>query len=189
MARLILIVTMFSYRPLSAICSAGVYWDCIHAGQESMSASKPPHKSQPTIPRRAVGPGKILARGLTLRCPNCGAGGLFRGLIGMRERCPRCGLLFEREQGFFLGAMVFNYTFTALIAGVVPCVILLAGLAYAPLRDQVRLFVAAVVAGLVLPLLFYRPSKSLWLMTYYLFVPHDLPANGGEQERNEIERD
>jgi hypothetical protein len=74
---------------------------------------------------------------------------------------------------------------TALIAGVVPCIILLAGLAYAPLREQVELFAAAVAAGITLPVLLYRPSKSLWLMTYYAFLPGDLPANGGTQEKNE----
>jgi uncharacterized protein (DUF983 family) len=120
-----------------------------------------------------------------MRCPNCGARSLFRRLLGMNERCFRCGLLFEREEGFFLGAMVFNYTLTALIAGVVPCVILLAGLAYAPLSQQIELFAAAVAAGATLPFLLYRPSKSLWLMTYYAVLPGDLPANGGRQEKNE----
>ncbi len=139
----------------------------------------------PRASARAVTAGQILARGLSLRCPNCGARSLFRGFISMQERCAACRLLFEREEGFFLGAMVFNYTFTALIAGVVPCVILLAGLAYAPLREQVELFVAAVIAGITLPFLLYRPSKSLWLMTYYVFLPGDLPANGGTQEMNE----
>lgn len=28
----------------------------------------------------------------------------------MYERCPACGLRFEREQGYFLGAMYFSYT-------------------------------------------------------------------------------
>jgi hypothetical protein len=27
----------------------------------------------------------------------------------MHERCPVCGLKFEREQGYFLGAMYFSY--------------------------------------------------------------------------------
>jgi hypothetical protein len=27
----------------------------------------------------------------------------------MNERCPYCGLKFEREQGYFLGAMYFSY--------------------------------------------------------------------------------
>jgi uncharacterized protein (DUF983 family) len=27
----------------------------------------------------------------------------------MHERCPACGLKFEREEGYFLGAMYFGY--------------------------------------------------------------------------------
>jgi len=27
----------------------------------------------------------------------------------MQERCPNCGLKFEREQGYFLGAMYISY--------------------------------------------------------------------------------
>ena len=84
--------------------------------------------------------------------------------------------------------MVFSYTLTALIAGVLPCVILLAGFAFAPLRDQVKLFFGAVAAGIILPFLLYRPSKSLWLMTYYLFVPQDLPANGGDSSKMSASR-
>jgi hypothetical protein len=102
----------------------------------------------------------------------------------MRDRCTVCGLHFEREEGFFLGAMVLNYTFTALIAGVVPCILLLAGMAYAPEREQIELFAAAVAAGIVLPFLFYRPSKSLWLMTYYAALPGELPANNPRRVEN-----
>jgi uncharacterized protein (DUF983 family) len=130
---------------------------------------------------------QVIARGLTLRCPNCGARSLFRRPLAMHERCARCGLLFEREEGFFLGAMVFNYTVTAIIAGVVPCIILLSGLALAPLAEQVRLFLIAVTLGITLPFLLYHPSKSWWLMTFYFFLPGDLPANGGKQESNETQ--
>jgi uncharacterized protein (DUF983 family) len=127
--------------------------------------------------RRPVTAGQIIARGLTLRCPNCGSRTLFKGIWTMHEHCSSCGLLFEREEGFFLGAMVFNYTLTAFVAVVVPCILLLAGLGTAPFREQVELFIAVLAAAALLPLVFYRPSKSLWMMTYYVFVPGDLPAN------------
>jgi uncharacterized protein (DUF983 family) len=47
-------------------------------------------------------------------CPRCRTGGIFRGSIfrgfpQMNERCPVCGLKFEREQGYFLGAMAMSY--------------------------------------------------------------------------------
>ena len=46
---------------------------------------------------------------LTLRCPRCRRGKLFKGLIGMPERCPECGMIYEREHGYFVGAMAISY--------------------------------------------------------------------------------
>ena len=34
---------------------------------------------------------------------------VFRGFPRMHVRCPVCGLKFEREQGYFLGAMYISY--------------------------------------------------------------------------------
>jgi uncharacterized protein (DUF983 family) len=47
-------------------------------------------------------------------CPRCRTGrifstSIFRIFPKMHERCPVCGLKFEREQGYFLGAMYFSY--------------------------------------------------------------------------------
>ena len=47
-------------------------------------------------------------------CPRCRRGRIFRRSIfhifpRMHERCLECGLRFEREGGYFLGAMYFSY--------------------------------------------------------------------------------
>ena len=47
-------------------------------------------------------------------CPRCRTGRIFATSIlrifpRMHERCPACSLKFEREQGYFLGAMYFSY--------------------------------------------------------------------------------
>ncbi len=46
-------------------------------------------------------------------CPRCREGKIFRRSIvlfpHMNEFCPVCGLKFEREQGYFLGAMYISY--------------------------------------------------------------------------------
>ena len=45
---------------------------------------------------------------------------IFRGFPKMNERCPVCDLKFEREPGYFLGAMYVSYglgiVFVAVIA-------------------------------------------------------------------------
>src|SRR5580692_755950 len=48
------------------------------------------------------------------RCPRCREGAIYRcplwrGWLSTNERCPVCGLKFEREQGYFLGAMYVSY--------------------------------------------------------------------------------
>jgi len=48
------------------------------------------------------------------RCPRCRTGNIFRysifrGFPKMHERCPVCDLKFEREPGYFLGAMYVSY--------------------------------------------------------------------------------
>jgi hypothetical protein len=43
---------------------------------------------------------------------------MFRGIITMNDPCPTCGLVFEREAGYFLGAMYISYGIAAGILGV-----------------------------------------------------------------------
>jgi uncharacterized protein (DUF983 family) len=48
------------------------------------------------------------------RCPRCRAGSMFRysifrGFPKMHDRCPVCDLKFDREPGYFLGAMYVSY--------------------------------------------------------------------------------
>jgi uncharacterized protein (DUF983 family) len=118
--------------------------------------------------------GQILARGFLHQCPNCGGRTLFKNWFTANERCARCGLKFEREDGFFLGALVINYTVTSVLL-LVPLLVLV-------FREQVGItsgVIAAVVWCIVFPLIFFPTSKSLWLRTYYLCFPRQLPANGG----------
>jgi len=128
--------------------------------------------------------GEIIARGLTNRCPNCGERSLFQEGTWFRlnRQCPRCGLVLEKDEGFFLGSMSLNYGVTILVFLVPVLVLYLVG-AFSGL-------VASVVAGvgaIVVPILFYRSSRSWWLMNYYLFLPQHLPANRGEIPSGEDE--
>ena len=56
----------------------------------------------------------ILIDILHQRCPRCRLGkifarSIFLGFPKMHERCPACNLRFEREPGYFLGAMYISY--------------------------------------------------------------------------------
>ena len=56
-------------------------------------------------------------------CPRCRSGKIFPssiycGLPRINDRCPHCGLDFNREAGYFLGAMYISYALAlAVICG------------------------------------------------------------------------
>ncbi|MEA3076064.1 MAG: hypothetical protein QOF60_972 [Actinomycetota bacterium] len=100
----------------------------------------------------------MLGRGLVRHCPRCGSGHLFESWLKLRERCPRCGLKFEREEGAFLGAFVVNF---GLILTVVAAYI---GVSIAVLRDPnpVTLSIIGVAMTIVVPIFFYPFSRTVW---------------------------
>ena len=120
---------------------------------------------------------QIFSRGLHGACPNCGGPLRFEPGLRLPERCPApgCGLRWQRSPGYYLGAVVWNYTLTVLLA--LPVVLESLAAGWIRLGPAIAI---AVALALVLPVLFYKASWSLWLMTYYFFLPHELPANATE---------
>lgn len=108
----------------------------------------------------------MLGHGLRLRCPRCGAGGLYSKPFKMNEHCAICALKFEREQGYFIGAIYINYTATVAIA--VPGFFLLDAFADITINQQIALWVPFAV---IFPLLFFHHSRSLWLVMDHYFNP------------------
>ena len=101
----------------------------------------------------------MLVRGLFRRCPRCGGGKLFTGWLKMRPRCPRCGMRFEREEGFFLGAFVVNFGVMlitlALFIGIGVAVTL-------PDPPPGKLALGGMVVGVLVPIFFYPMSRTFW---------------------------
>ena len=120
---------------------------------------------------------QIVGRGLTNRCPNCGGRTLFQKgtLFQVNKECPRCGLTIEKDEGFFLGSMSLNYGVT-LVGFLTPVLIL----AYKGVIGTTAAIVLAGIGAILVTMLLYRSSRSWWLMNYYFFVPHHLPANRPE---------
>jgi uncharacterized protein (DUF983 family) len=108
----------------------------------------------------------MLGHGLRLRCPRCGAGRLYGKPFKMHEHCAHCALKFEREQGYFIGAIYINYAATVVIA--VPGFFLLDALTGITIDQQLTLWVPFAV---IFPLLFFHHSRSLWLVLDHFFNP------------------
>ena len=114
-------------------------------------------------PIAAVTAGRVLARALRLVCPRCGGAPLYAGPFRMHEACAACGFRYERAPGYFVGAIYVNYAVTAAVAlGTVFLADALLGLS---LAWQIALGIAL---GALVPLLFFRYSRSLWLSLEYL---------------------
>jgi len=96
---------------------------------------------------------------LRQRCPVCCQGAMFRGRFAMNSTCPVCGHPFEREPGFFQGAMYVSYALGTAYLGV------LAIVANVVLVPRIGIFAAA--AGVValhlacVPAVF-RYSRVIW---------------------------
>lgn len=102
----------------------------------------------------------MLGRGARRRCARCGAGHLFRRWFHMVDDCPGCGLHFEREQGYWTGALavniilaggLFTVTFAAALVATVPDV---------PVAPLLAVLVPVVV---LTPIAGYPFSKTLWV--------------------------
>ncbi len=113
----------------------------------------------------------IIRRGMRLRCPRCGAAPLFRGFFSMYPDCLSCGLRFEREQGYFVGAIYINYAATAII--VIAGFFWLDRLIKLSLSQQLIFW---SIFGIAFPLFFFRYSRSLWLSLDHIFNPEDAPG-------------
>jgi len=108
----------------------------------------------------------LLGRGLRLKCPRCGEGSLYAKPFRMRANCANCELKFEREQGYFVGAIYINYAATVAIA--VPGFFLLDVFFKLPIEQQLWIWVPFAV---IFPLVFFHHSRALWLVLDHLFNP------------------
>jgi uncharacterized protein (DUF983 family) len=96
-------------------------------------------------------------------CPRCRTGKIFRSRLitwfpKMNERCPVCAFKFEREQGYFLGAMYVSYGLALITIVLTSCLL---WLVMGWRMDK------AVIAGVLLFLPLAPPVASfarvLWL--------------------------
>src|SRR4051795_6548675 len=104
----------------------------------------------------------LIWRGLRRRCGRCAARHLFTGYFRLRERCPKCGYKFAREEGFFTGVYLVNYGFTAAV--LIAEIMFWMGLIIA--NEGGVSIVPALVLGMltavVLPIVLYPWAATTW---------------------------
>ena len=86
----------------------------------------------------------------------------------MNAQCEYCDLIYEREQGYFIGAIYLNVIGTeSLLLGTL--------LIYGLITGTVNELILTVLIGLalLLPILFFHHSRSLWLSIDHILNPRE----------------
>lgn len=106
------------------------------------------------------------------KCPQCHKGDVFKfknpyslkNMFNMHEHCPNCNLKYERETGFFYGAMYASY---ALTSGW----FLLWFILYLTVLDWDTFYFALFIAITILLLspLAIRLSRLIWLNLFFSY--------------------
>jgi len=111
---------------------------------------------------------------LNCKCPNCKEGKIFKkggnillfNIPKMYDRCPVCDYKFERETGFFFGAMFVSYALAA--AEMITCLVVFWYLIdFSPLR----VFSIIVVIAFLLSTINFKLSRSIWIYLFYKDEP------------------
>lgn len=100
----------------------------------------------------------LIRRAGSLHCPECGAPGILKNWLTMRERCPRCAYLFEREDGYFLGAYAINLIVAEFIT-----IGLLVWFLVASDYSWVILELIFIPMAVLLPLAFFPYARTLFM--------------------------
>lgn len=99
---------------------------------------------------------------LTNRCPHCNEGSIFKAPYEMNAYCPKCNYHFEKEPGYFTGAMVIGYVIGSFL--MIPTIVILF-FAFQWSWPSILIF-ASLQTILLNPLIFWL-ARVLWIKLDY----------------------
>lgn len=104
---------------------------------------------------------RMMGRAITLRCPRCGSRRTFlRGWFRKHERCRTCGIRWQREVGFELGAVTMN---TIVTFGLLTVMMTVGFIMTSPDIPVLPFVLTLGVTALVVPILIYPFTYTMWL--------------------------
>jgi uncharacterized membrane protein YagU involved in acid resistance len=86
----------------------------------------------------------------------------------MLDQCPACGYVFEKEDGYWVTAMIINTAVTEAVFGILFVAAIVASW---PEVHWIQLLVIGAVTNVVVPVLFYPLSKTIWVAIDLSFHP------------------
>lgn len=104
---------------------------------------------------------RMMGRAVTLRCPRCGSRRTFlRGWFRRHDRCRTCGVKWQREVGFELGAVTMN---TIVTFGLLTVMMTVGFIMTSPDIPVLPFVLALGATALVVPILIYPFTYTMWL--------------------------
>ncbi len=97
-------------------------------------------------------------RALHLRCTACGQARIFRGWFAMHEECPACGRRFNRDAGYLLGSIYFNYGVTAMLV-----LVTYFGMFFGDVLTNGQRLALLSAFAVLFPMWFFRYARALWM--------------------------
>jgi hypothetical protein len=97
----------------------------------------------------------------------------------MNDPCPVCGLIFQREEGYFLGSMYVSY----LLSSVLLIAFYFALAALLPGWSGITVAFLALIPYLPLVPLVFRYSRVIWIHFERSGAPSDVSAGPYEKAR------
>jgi uncharacterized protein (DUF983 family) len=115
---------------------------------------------------------KRLTSILSLKCPSCRSGNLFRntpysfkGFLKINPKCPHCRIDFNKEPSFFYGSMYVSYGLGVGLSIAIFIVMHLFGMTQSPLN----IFLLIVFFITILSPYIYQLSKVIWASFFFPF--------------------
>lgn len=113
------------------------------------------------------------------RCPRCRTGRIFAGQFKMNDPCPNCGMIFQREEGYFLGAMYVSFLLGTFLVG--------GGFFFVewlfPHWNQFLVLGLVIFVYLLLVPMVFRYSRTIWIHYDRWTSPGDTSAGSYEKAR------
>jgi hypothetical protein len=95
----------------------------------------------------------------------------------MVDRCPNCGIFFEREEGYWTGAVAVNTIVTEFVFAIVLVIGVIWTWPDIPIKPM--LIIALLLNG-TFPIFFYPYSKTIWMALDLILHPLE------EREEHEV---
>ena len=106
-------------------------------------------------------------RGITHGCPRCGCRKTHTKYFSPRTTCPQCSLKFEKEQGYWTGALAINMIITG---GIVALGLVVGLTATAPDIPVIPLMATLLPMAIFFPIIFYPFTHTIWMAIDYGFL-------------------